>query len=150
MYNIIADDVVIGKGTVLKHFIELRKGTVIGKDCYIDSRVSTSGDCQIGDRVTLRYSAIIARGVIIEDDVFLAPQVMTENLNHRGEAIGGAHIGIGEWDHETRFRVFVGTKAVIAAGLKICAGVVIGRFSNVRKDILEPGVYAGDPLRRLR
>ena len=148
--NIIADGVKIGIGTLLKHFIELRKGTVIGDFCYIDSRVSTSGDCVIRDRVTLRYGVIIARCVIIESDVFIAPNVMTENLNHRGEAIGGAHIGIGEWDRETTYRVFVGTNAIIAAGIKICSGVVIGRFSNVRKDILEPGVYAGNPLRRLR
>lgn len=149
-FNLIAEDVVIGKGTVLKHFIELRKGTVIGENCYIDSRVSTSGECQIGNRVTLRYGAIIARGVIIESDVFIAPQVMTENLNHKGEAIGGAHIGIGEWDRKTRFRVFVGTNAALAAGIKICSGVVIGRKSNVRRDIEEPGVYAGNPARRLR
>jgi len=141
MYNIIADDVVIGKGTVLKHFIELREGTVIGENCYIDSRVSTSGDCQIGDRVTLRYGAIIARGVYIGDDVFIAPNVMFINIPFTRK--------------RTRFTVIekgvkIGTGSVINDGVRIVEGTIIGALSFVRKDILEPGVYAGNPLRRLR
>ncbi|MFD2270337.1 acyltransferase [Undibacterium arcticum] len=32
----------------------------------------------------------------------------------------------------------------------VCAGVVIGAGAVVTKDILEPGVYAGNPARRIK
>jgi len=147
-YCLIEEGVIIGKNTVLKNFVELRTGTVIGDDCYIDSRVSTSGDCFIGNRVIIRYSGIIARGTFIYDDVFIAPQLMTENVSHKGEEIGGAQIGVGEWDRKTKYRVFIGTNVTLAAGIEIGQGVVIGSKSNVRKSITEPGVYFGNPARR--
>ena len=73
---------------------------------------------------------------------------MTENVNQYGEEVGGAHIGTGEWDGETKFRVFVGTNVTLAAGIEICSGVVIGSKSNVRKSIMSSGVYYGNPSRR--
>ena len=149
LYCLVSPDVKIGSGTMIKHYVELREGTIIGKDCYIDSRVSTSGDCFIGDRVTIRYASIIARGTFIADDVFIAPQLMTENINHYGVEVGGALIGSGKWDKKTRYRVFIGTNVTLAAGVKIVSGTIIGSKTNVRKNITEPGVYIGNPARRL-
>ena len=142
MYNIIAEDVKIGKGTELKHFIELRKGTVIGENCRIDSRVSTSGDCRIGNNVTLRYGVIIARGVIIEDDVFIAPNVMFINIPFTEKE-----------KRKTIIRKFckIGTGSVINDGVELAEGTIIGALSFVRKSIkLKNQVWAGNPLRRLR
>ena len=42
-YCEISRDVVIGERTILKSYVELRPDTIIGTDCYIDSRVSSSG-----------------------------------------------------------------------------------------------------------
>jgi len=133
--------VIVGDNCRIRSYVELRKNTVIGDDCYIDSGVKTSGDCIIGDRVTLRYDSIIARGVIIEDDVFIAPQVMTENLNSKKETIGGAHI---------ESNCFIGVNVTLAAGIRICKDTIIGSKANVRKDITEPGVYIGNPARKIK
>ena len=149
-YCLIHPRVKAGSGTIIRNYVELRKGTIIGKDCYIDSRVTTSGDCFIGDRVTIRYSSIIAKGTYIADDVFIAPQLMTENINHYGVEVGGAHIGSGKWDKKTRYRVFIGTNVTLAAGIDICAGTIIGSKANVRKSITEPGVYIGNPARLIK
>lgn len=148
-FNNIHEGVVVGKDVTIRSFVELRKDTIFGDRAYIDSGVKSSGECRIGNDVTLRYDDIIAKGTVIEDDVFISPQLMTENLNHRGEAVGGAHIGTGEWDHETEYRVFIGTDVTLAAGIEICSGTIIGSKTNVRKSILEPGIYVGNPARRL-
>lgn len=149
-FNHIHEDVRVGDDVTIRSFVELRSGTVIGDDCYIDSGVATSGLCKIGNRVILRYKSIIAKGTEIEDDVFISPQLMTENINHRGEEVGGAKIGIGDWDGEPVYRVFVGTNVTLAAGITICPGVVIGSKSNVRRSIEEPGIYVGNPAKLLR
>jgi UDP-N-acetylglucosamine acyltransferase len=142
-FCIIEEDVVVGPGTVLRAYIELRKGTRIGRDCYIDSGVKMSGDCVIGNNVTVRYDAIIARGCDVEDHTFISPQVMTINLTHTGEAIGGAHIGK---------RCHIGTAAVLHPGIRIADDVTIGAKALVTKDCDVAGVYVGIPatLRRTK
>jgi len=140
-YCVIEEGVVVGDNCTVKNYVELRKGTIIGDDCYIDSRVSSSGECRIGNRVTVRYSSILARGVVLEDDVFIAPQLMTENLDHQRNPIGGAYIERG---------VFVGTNVTLSSGIRICEGAVIGTKANVRKSVTEPGVYVGNPARKLQ
>lgn len=131
-------NVVVGDNVEIKSYVELRPGTVIGDNCYIDSGVKTSGRCIIGDNVTLRYNSIIARNTCIEDNVFIAPQLMTENLDHLGAQVGGAYIEEG---------VFIGTNVTLAAGIRICKGSVVGSKANVRKSIVVPGVYVGNPAR---
>ncbi len=147
-FNHIHSGVEVGDNVKILSYVELREGTVIGDDCKLDSGVKSSGQNKVGNRVTLRYDSILAKGVIIEDDVFISPQFMTENVNHHGEEVGGAHIGTGEWDKKTRFRVFIGTNVNLAAGIEICSGAIIGSKSNVRKSITKPGIYFGNPARR--
>jgi acetyltransferase-like isoleucine patch superfamily enzyme len=46
-------------------------------------------------------------------------------------------------------RVYVGSNATILP-VTICSDVVIGAGSVVTRDISAPGIYAGNPARRLR
>jgi len=149
-YCHIHPEVRVGDDVHIRSYVELRPGTIIGDRVYLDSGVKSSGECRIGTDVTLRYDSIIAKGCVIEDDVFIAPQLMTENVNHKGIAVGGAHIGTGEWNRETKYRVFIGTNVTLAAGIEICSGTVIGSKANVRKSILEPGIYVGNPARKIQ
>ncbi len=139
-FCIIEDDVEIGDDTVLKNYVELRSGTRIGKGCYIDSRVSSSGQNYVGDNVTLRYDTILARGVSVGDNTYICPRVMTNNLNKEQDGIGGAHIGRD---------CFIGTNVVLQYGVKVCDNVIVGSMSFVNKDIVEPGVYVGVPAKKM-
>lgn len=132
----IDENVEIGEGTVIKNFVELRPYTKIGKNCYIDSRVSTSGECEIGDGVTLRYDTIIARGCKVGDNTYIAPRVMTNNLDSGKNSIGGAQIGNN---------CFIGTNAVLQHGIKIGDKSIIGSMSFVTKDIPEEEIWFGLP-----
>ena len=40
--------------TEIKNFVELRHGTIVGNNCLLDSRVTSSGNCVIGNNVILR------------------------------------------------------------------------------------------------
>ena len=124
---------------MIKNYVELRKNTIIGSDCYIDSRVSTSGNCKIGNNVTLRYDTIIARGVEIGDGTYICPRVMTNNLDSGKTQIGGAKIGK---------KCFIGTNTVIQHGIEITDNVTTGSMSFVNKDIKEKGIYFGNPAKK--
>lgn len=131
----------IGENTEIRSYVELRDGTEIGARCYIDSGVKSSGSNRIGDDVTVRYDAILARGVCVDDESFIAPQVMTINLDHLGQEIGGALIGK---------RCHIGTAAVLHPGIEICDDVVVGAKALVTKDCDTAGVYMGIPAKWVR
>lgn len=138
---VIQDGCKVGDNVRIEHFVLLKKNTKMGNDVYVDSYFKSSGDNVIGNGVTLRFNSTVARKVIVGDDVFLAPNVMTEYSDHEGVKHPGTVIGKG---------TFVGSNAVIAAGVKICPGCVIGSLSYVNKDLVEPGTYVGAPARLIR
>mgnify|MGYP000521459553 CR=1 FL=1 len=135
---IINRGVKIGSNTTIMSYVELREDTIIGNECYLDSKVSSSGSCKIGDRVILRYGAILARGVDIGDDSYLSPRVMTNNLDNEKNPIGGAKIGKG---------CFIGTHSVIHYGITIEDNVTIGSMAFVNKNCLTDETYIGIPAK---
>lgn len=138
-FCLLKSGVKIGNNTELKSYVELRKDTIIGDECYIDSRVSSSGSCTIGNKVTLRYDSIIARGVEIGDNTYVCPRVMTNNLDTEKTAIGGAKIGAD---------CFIGTNAVLQHGINLEQGTIIGSMAYVNKDC-EKGTYVGIPAKMI-
>ena len=143
-FNRVEENVSVGENVTIKNYVELRNGTRIGNDCYIDSRVSTSGgdNCRIGNNVTLRYAAIIARNVIIEDDVFISPQVGFINIPFKGT----------KTDKPTRIGkgALIGFNVTIREGITIAPGVIVGAKANVTRDLLKTGTYVGNPARLLK
>ncbi|HEY5656552.1 MAG TPA: hypothetical protein VIY27_02065 [Myxococcota bacterium] len=140
-HHCVIDRAELGALTRVRSFVELRDGTVVGTGCYIDSGVKSSGKNCIGDRVVVRFDAILARGCEVGDESFIAPQVMTINLDHQGTQIGGAKIGK---------RCHVGTAAVLHPGIELCDDVVIGAQALVTRDCTEPGIYVGIPAKLSR
>src|SRR4051812_48228569 len=75
----IQPDVSIGEGTRLGNFVFIRSQTTIGVGCTIGSFVDVEGDVVIGDHVSLQSGCYITRGVVVEDEVFCGPRVITMN-----------------------------------------------------------------------
>jgi len=129
-FNHIHEDCEVGDDVKMRSYVELRPQTIIGDDCYLDSGVRSSGYNLIGNNVTLRYGAIIAREVTIENDVFVSPNVMTIYLSHLREKLGGTVIGKG---------AFIGTNAILGASVKIGPGSIIGILSILEHCVIEEG-----------
>lgn len=139
-YCKIFNDVKIGSNTKIQSYVEIRSNTRIGTDCYIDSFVAFSGESVIGNNVTLRYSAIIARGVRIGNGTYICPFVMTNNLDTNRQSIGGAHIGAN---------CFVGTNAVLNHGITLEDNVTVGSLSFVNHNCRAGKTYIGTPAKEL-
>ena len=144
-FNIIEENVSMGEDNTIKNFVEIRKGTQIGNRNLIDSKVSFSGGdfCKVGNDCILRFGVVVARNVRIKNKVFLAPGVQFIYIPFVARSgipkitviEDGARIGMG---------------SVIGDGVHIPEDTIIGALSFVRKSIDEPGVYGGNPLRRIR
>src|SRR5437870_6258184 len=76
---IISDDAKIGADTRIGNFVFMREHTVVGEHCVIGSYVDIEGDVRVGDFVSLQSGCYLTRGVIIENEVFCGPRMVTLN-----------------------------------------------------------------------
>ena len=138
-FCVIEQDVIVGNNVKIENYILLKSGTRIGNNCFIDSYVRSSGENKIGNNCTIRYSATIAKDVIIDDNVFISPNVMTIYSNPDGGHGTPTYISKG---------AFIGTAAVLKNSITISDGVVIGAMSYVNMDCKkENGIYVGQPAK---
>jgi len=119
----------IGDGSFVGPFVEIQKGVMIGKRCRIQSH---SFICEL---VTIGDDCFISHSAMFINDVFVAGGPAEKPQLWRPTKLGN--------------RVSVGTNATILP-VTICDQVVIGAGAVVTKDIVEPGIYAGNPARLLR
>lgn len=142
-FSAIFADVTIGEGTRLGNFVMIRSNTVIGEHCTIGSYVDIEGDVTIGHNVSLQSGCYITRGVVIEDDVFCGPRVITMNdkrITHRRPGLTfvreGPHIGRA---------ARVGGGSVLLPGVTIGANAFVGAGSVVTKDVPAGAIVVGNP-----
>jgi acetyltransferase-like isoleucine patch superfamily enzyme len=120
----------IGDNCFIGPFVEIQKNVVIGKNCKIQSHAF------ICEMVTIGDHCFISHGAMFINDTFKS-----------GGPAGGDQ---SKWRKTTiGNHVSIGTNATILP-VSICDQVVIGAGAVVTKDITEPGIYAGNPARKIR
>lgn len=123
-------------------------GCSIDDDVFIGPFVEIQKDVSIGPRTRVQSHAFICELVEIGADCFISHGAMFVNdLFARG---GPARGDKSLWKSTViGDRVSIGTNATILP-VSVCSDVVIGAGSVVTRNITEPGVYAGNPARKLR
>lgn len=122
-------------------------GCSIGDDCFIGPFVEIQKSVTIGARTRIQSHSFICELVDIGNDCFIGHGVMFINDTF---ATGGPARGRTELWRSTRIGngVSIGSNATILP-VTISDGVVIGAGAVVTRDIDEPGIYAGNPAKRL-
>lgn len=120
---------------------------IFGDDCFVGPFVEIQCNVSIGSRTRIQSHSFICDKVSIGEDCFIAHGVMFINdLFKTGKPSSEAK----DWlPTVIGNNVSIGSNATILP-VKICDNAVIGAGSVVVKDILVPGVYAGNPARLLR
>ena len=120
----------------------------LGDDCFVGPFVEIQKGVHIGARTKVQSHAFICELVEIGSDCFIGHGVMFINDPFR---VGGPARGRRELWGSTAIghRVSIGSNATLLP-VRVCCDVVIGAGAVVTRDIKEPGVYAGNPARRLR
>ena len=111
-------------------FVEIQNGVKIGKRCRIQSHAFI---CEL---VTIGDDCFISHGAMFINDLFVTG----------GPAAGNKDLW---WSTKIGNCVSIGTHATILP-VTICDHAVIGAGSVVTKNIIESGIYAGNPARLLR
>lgn len=120
----------IGDHSFIGPFVEIQKGVIVGKRCKVQSHVFI---CEL---VTVGDDCFISHGVMFVNDLFSTGGPAGGNRELWKPTTVGNHVSIG-------------TNATILP-VSICDNVVIGAGSVVTKDILRPGIYAGNPAKLIR
>lgn len=123
-------------------------GCQIGDGCFIGPFVEIQKQVIIGARTKVQSHTFICELVSIGEDCFVGHGVMFVNDLFTGG--GPARGDVSLWK-STRIgnHVSIGSNATILP-VEICDHVVIGAGAVVTKPITEPGVYAGNPAKKLR
>jgi acetyltransferase-like isoleucine patch superfamily enzyme len=120
---VIADDVVVGRGSFVENDTTIGRGTRIQADAYVTA-----------------YSTL-------EEDVFIAPRVVTTNDNFMGRTERRKELMKGP---TIRRGARIGGGAIICPGLEIGEEAFVGAGAVVTKDVPPRKIVVGNPARVLR
>ena len=121
-------------------------GAKIGEDCNICSHCFIENDVVIGNRVTVKCGVQLWDGVIIEDNVFIGPNVTFTNDKYPSSKNVG-------WQLEktiVRKGASIGAGAVVLCGIEIGEKAMIGAGSLVTRNVPAGELWMGNPARFVR
>jgi acetyltransferase-like isoleucine patch superfamily enzyme len=129
----------IGEGTRIHDQVNIYK-CKIGKNCKIHAYVYIEEGVKIGNNCKIKPFVFIPTGVILEDDVFVGPNVTFTNDKYPKAR--------GEWKLlPTRVKkgASIGANSVILPGITIGENALVGAGSVVTKDVPSKAIVAGKP-----
>jgi UDP-2-acetamido-3-amino-2,3-dideoxy-glucuronate N-acetyltransferase len=143
---VIDDDVVLGEGTRVWHFVHVSSGARIGERCVLGQNVFVGPRVRIGSGVKIQNNVSVYEGVEIGDDVFLGPScVFTNVLNPRAfverkHEFAPTRVGRG---------ATVGANATIVCGHDLGEYCMVGAGSVVTRGVRPYQLVVGNPARHL-
>jgi acetyltransferase-like isoleucine patch superfamily enzyme len=156
---------VIGDGTVVSTGAIVFAGSTIGANCIVGDqscireRVTMADDCVLGRGSLIENDTTVGAGTRIqaeayvtaystlEEDVFIAPCVVTTNDNYMGRTEKRKQLMKGP---TIRRSARVGGGSIICPGIEIGEEAFVGAGAVVTKDVPPRTLVVGSPARVLR
>ncbi len=152
-YQIIADDVKLGKNVKIFHFVNLY-GCEIGDNSKIGSFVEIQKNARIGANCKISSHTFICEGVTIEDDVFIGHNVTFINDKFpRATNQDGQLQTEQDWKVETtliRKGASIGSGTTILSSVVIGENAMVGAGSVVTRDVPDNTIVAGCPAKIIK
>ena len=123
-------------------------GCTLGDDVFVGPFVEIQKQVVIGARSRVQSHTLVCELVTIGEDCFIGHGVMfiNDSFIEGGPAKGNRSL----WKPtKVGNKVSIGSNATILP-VRICDRAVIGAGAVLTSDITEPGIYAGNPARKIR
>jgi acetyltransferase-like isoleucine patch superfamily enzyme len=133
--------VILGDQSCVRERVDVGDDVVLGRGSLIEN------DTTVGARTKIQAGAYVTAYCVLEEDVFIAPCVVTTNDNFMGrtekrhELIKGPTIRRG---------ARVGGGAILCPGIEIGEEAFVGAGAVVTKDVPARKLVVGNPARVLR
>ena len=137
--TVIYENVVIEDHVRTGHNVLIREGSIIGEGSLIGTGVILDGSVKIGNHVKIQSNAYLPHLTIIEDDVFIAPNVcFTNDLYPQSKRLTGVKV---------EKEAIICANATLLPGIQIGKRSVVGAGSVVTKNVPDGSVVLGNPAR---
>ena len=121
-HTVIMAGTVIGENCIVGDNAGIRERCVIGDNVVVGRSVTVENDTTIGSRTRIQSGAYVTAYVTLEEDVFIAPMVVTTNDNYMGRT---------ERRHAEMHGCIVRKGARVGGGSHILPGIEIGEDAFV-------------------
>lgn len=143
---VVAAGAAIGPAAMVGDMAHVRERTAIGRESLVGSRCSIDNDVAIGARVRIQTGSYLAAFSELEDDVFVAPFVVTAN----DRTAGRRPLSVPLRGPRLRRACRVGARAVLLPGIEIGEEAFVGAGSVVTRDVAPRSLVMGSPARHVR
>lgn len=117
---------IIAQNALIRENVQMGIGNHVLPFAFLNSEAKLGNHCLINSRATIEHESIIGNFCHIAVGAIVCGRVVIGN------------------------NTFIGAGSVIKDGVKICDDVIVGAGAVVVKDIVEPGTYIGNPLRKIK
>jgi UDP-2-acetamido-3-amino-2,3-dideoxy-glucuronate N-acetyltransferase len=142
--SVVDEDVEIGDGTAVWHFVHISAGARIGAGCTLGQNVFIGRGVRIGAGVRIQNNVSIYAGVEVEDDVFIGPSCVFTNVKNPR-----AFVSRKDAFARTRVRrgASLGANSTIVCGVELGTYCFVGAGAVVTRDVLAHTLVLGTPAR---
>lgn len=151
--NDIDPGAVVGEGTKVWHFAQIREDARLGRNCVVGRSAYIGPGVEIGDKCKIQNLALVYDPAVLEDGVFIGPAaVLTNDQYPRAISPDGELRGADDWDLvgvTVRRGASIGARAVCVAPVTIGAWALVAAGSTVIHDVPDFALVAGTPARRI-
>jgi acetyltransferase-like isoleucine patch superfamily enzyme len=133
--------VILGDQSCIRERVTIGDGVVVGRGSLVEN------DTTIGALTKIQAHAYITAYSTLEEDVFIAPCVVTTNDNFMGRTEARHDLIKGP---TIRRGARIGGGAILCPGVEIGAEAFVGAGAVVTKDVPARKVVVGNPARVLR
>jgi len=137
----------LGKGLIVGDQACVRERCDLGDDVVIGRGAFVENDVLIGARTKVQANAYLTAYSTLEEDVFIAPCVVTTNDNFMGRTERRHALRKGP---TIRRGARIGAAAILLPGIEIGSEAFVGAGAVVLDDVPSRAVMIGNPARKLR
>jgi acetyltransferase-like isoleucine patch superfamily enzyme len=137
----LGEGVIVGDQACVRERCELGKDVVVGRGAFIEN------DVVVGVRTKIQANAYVTAYSTLEEDVFVAPCVVTTNDNFMGRTPRRHELRKGP---TIRRGARIGGGAVLLPGIEIGEEAFVGAGAVVLEDVPARAVVVGNPARLIR
>lgn len=150
---VVHDDAVLGDGTRVWHFAQIRERALLGSEVTVGSHAYVDVDVTVGSRTKIENGAKLYHPAWVGSGVFIGPDAKLINDPYPRAVDGnGQKLTDGQWECRgvtIGDGASIGAGAIVMPGVRIGARAMVGAGAIVTEDVPDDAVAVGSPARVL-